>query len=77
MVTQEVRDWLNKYTGNFPFYLSLQDQLNRRGTLSPAQVNAVLRAIDRESQPKPQKQFSMNAGERRHGSHDALQRNLG
>lgn len=48
----EVKAWLENYEGDFPFYLSLKNQLNARGVLSLKQIEAVERAISRESAPK-------------------------
>lgn len=49
-VPAEVRAWLEAYSGNFDFYLSLKSQLAGRGTLSPKQIDCVRRAIERDSQ---------------------------
>lgn len=48
--------WLNGYTGDFPFYVSLKTQLQRNGRLSDKQLDAVYRAIERDAaraMPKP------------------------
>ncbi len=49
---QEVIAWLNNYEGTFEFYNSLKQQLETRQTLSPKQVDAVRRAIARDSNQK-------------------------
>lgn len=63
---QDVVLWLNNYRGDFPFYVSLQVQLRTRMSLSPKQVEAVRRAIARETStpaPEVKKQFTLQAGE--------------
>lgn len=46
--------WLNAYTGTFDFYVSLKKQFERKGSLSPAQMEALTRAVQREaSKPVP------------------------
>lgn len=42
------RAWLAAYSGNFEFYLSLRDQLTRRGSLSPKQWECLSRAVERD-----------------------------
>lgn len=41
----DVAAWLESYRGDFPFYLSLKDQLARKGTLSDKQIASIQRAI--------------------------------
>lgn len=59
--------WLNAYTGTFPFYVSLKQQLASKGKLSEMQIEAVRRAIARDherSQRKPDPaQFSIKSGQ--------------
>jgi hypothetical protein len=47
---QVCMDWLKAYTGNFDFYLSLKQQAVTKGRLSERQIQAVLKAMDREAQ---------------------------
>lgn len=44
----DVVAWLRSYNGTFPFYLSLKAQLEKNGKLSPKQVDAVVRAMERD-----------------------------
>ena len=45
---KDVIDWLGSYTGDFYFYLSLKSQLKLKGSLSPAQIASVRKAIKRD-----------------------------
>lgn len=57
-------EWIKAYSGDFPFYLSLQDQVRRGRTLSEKQLAAIGRAIEREAQPKPAPEtFSIQPGQ--------------
>lgn len=47
----DVVAWLKNYRGDFAFYLSVRDQYEGRGTLSPKQVEAIKRAIARDQKP--------------------------
>jgi hypothetical protein len=59
-------DWLQKYTGNFAFLLSLKAQLARKGDLSDAQWVGVAKCMARETQsatPAPARVYSIKAGQ--------------
>lgn len=43
--------WLQDYQGTLPFYLSLRDQLERKGSLSPKQWECITRAVAKENAP--------------------------
>ena len=49
---QEVFAWLEAYSGNFDFLLSLKTQLVVKGYLSDKQLAAAERCMQREKQPK-------------------------
>lgn len=49
----DVVAWLENYKGDFEFYLSLRDQLDRRDFLSDKQITSVRNAIARDQQVKP------------------------
>ena len=51
MTTSPEIQWLLDYQGNFPFYLSLRQQFEARGTLSEKQMDALARAVTREQRP--------------------------
>lgn len=48
--TPEIQ-WLLNYQGTFPFYLSLRQQFESRGTLSDKQIEALTRAVQRDEKP--------------------------
>lgn len=64
----EVVAWLEAYQGTFEFYVSLKQQLATQGSLSPKQIEAVKRAIERDvAQGKgkpavPVQEFSVKPG---------------
>jgi hypothetical protein len=62
-----VATWLEAYTGDFEFYVSVRDQLARKGMLSPKQTEAIYRAIDRDkasvAAPIVSKTFTLAVGE--------------
>ena len=49
---QEVFSWIENYTGNFDFILSLKTQLLVKGYLSDNQIAAAERCMNRAKQPK-------------------------
>lgn len=55
--------WLQSYSGNFSFYLSLKQQFEQRGGLSDRQWECVRNAIQKASQPKPAQVFTLAVGE--------------
>jgi hypothetical protein len=68
-------EWLQAYSGTFPFYVSLREQYNRRGELSEKQIASVYSAIEREksfkapkeatrASAKPHTALTLNVGER-------------
>lgn len=59
---KDVVDWLENYTGNFPFYLSLKGQLTQKGSLSEKQVESVKKAIARDNRPAPVREYSIAPG---------------
>lgn len=65
---QEVFSWIENYSGNFDFILSLKAQLLVKGYLSQNQIAAAERCMNREKQPKLQivkaeRKFSIKAGQ--------------
>lgn len=48
----DVVEWLSNYRGNFSFYLSLKQQLQSKGRLSPKQIDSVINAMSRENASK-------------------------
>lgn len=64
----DVVEWLDKYTGNFSFYLSVRSQLKLKGILSPKQIQSIRNAIKRDKmQPEAavaqKKTFSLSPGD--------------
>lgn len=62
--------WLLNYKEDFPFYLSVRDQMMAKGRLSDKQIEAIYKAIDRDAKakpqqaaPKPAKQYSIAPGD--------------
>lgn len=61
----DVAKWITEYRGNFEFYVSLQDQFFRKGTLSEKQIDCVRRAIVKQGgavSSEPVRDFSLKAG---------------
>jgi len=60
--------WLENYSGTFPFYLSLRDQLSLNGLLSVRQTESITKAIARDAEraarlPVPSVAPTTEAGE--------------
>ena len=49
MMTQIMTDWLTDYKGTFTFLLSLKEQYNKSGSLSPKQEGALVKCYNREN----------------------------
>lgn len=62
--TKEV-EWLDNYSGNFPFYISLKTQFKWKGTLSPKQWASVTKALNQSNTPKhvTVKEFTIKVGQ--------------
>lgn len=58
--------WLEAYSGNFDFYLSLRTQLLMRGFLTERQWQSATRAVEKDSMPRvaqPSRIYSAKAGD--------------
>lgn len=55
--------FLESYSGNFDFYLSLRSQFQRNGDLSERQWESLTRAVAKAAAPKPPRTFTLMVGE--------------